>query len=219
MNAKKTLAVVRCLLGLSLSGALGATGMAAPLTTADSTNPVALMQHTAPTEEALHQALRDLRDTMQQALNQRDVDELLNHVTDDVVFTTMNGDRVVGKENLRRYYHDMMDGSAAVVKSVVSKFEVEALSHLYGTDTAVAFGHSQDRYELTGGQAWTVTPQWSMTLVWQDGQWLIANFHYSVNMFDNPILNTQRQWLLGGGLVAALLAGGLGFWLGRRRKV
>ncbi len=169
-------------------------------------------------ESVLHQQLRDLRSTMQQALNQRDLDTLLQHVTDTVVFTTMNGDRVIGKESIRRYFEKMLEGSNPVVKSVQTQFEVEALSHLYGSDTAVAFGHSRDHYELANGDVWTVTPQWSSTLVRQNGQWLIANFHYSVNIFDNPILSAQRKWLLGGGLIAVLLALVLGFFIGRRRS-
>ena len=169
-------------------------------------------------DETLHQELRALRDTMQSALNQRDLDTLLQHVTDDVVFTTMNGDRVTGKDGIRQYFDKMLNGDQAVVKSVTTQFEVAALSHLYGGDTAVAFGDSTDQYVLNSGDAWEVKPQWSATLVRQDGRWLIANFHYSVNMFDNPILGAQRTLLLGsaaGGIVGAL---GVGFWLGRRRR-
>lgn len=167
--------------------------------------------------QARHEQLRELRDTMQNALNQADIDTLLHHVTDDVVFTTMNGDRVIGKTAIRQYFAKMLGGENPVVKSVKTQFTVEDLSHLYGDDTAVAFGHSRDDYQLSNGDMWTVNPQWSTTLVHQNGQWLIANFHYSVNLFDNPILNTQRKWLLGGGAVVALLALLLGFIVGRRR--
>ncbi|EGY53731.1 SgcJ/EcaC family oxidoreductase [Neisseria shayeganii] len=173
---------------------------------------------TAAADEQLHNELRALRDTMQDALNARRLDTLLNNVTDNVVFSTMNGDRIIGKDGIRQYFQQMMEGDRAVVKNVTAEFEVEALSHLYGGDTAVAFGRSRDRYELNNGETWTVTPQWSATMVRQDGRWLIANFHYSVNMFDNPVLTAQRNWLLGGGIGAALLLGGLGFWLGRRPR-
>jgi len=85
-----------------------------------------------------------------------------------------------------------------------------------GADTAVAFGRSNDRYELAGGETWEVKPQWSATIVRQNGRWLIAGFHYSVNMLDNPVLSAQRNWLMGGGAAAALLACAAGFLLGRR---
>lgn len=168
-------------------------------------------------EEALHQELRTVRDAMQSALNERQLDRLLEHVADNVVFTTMNGDRVVGKEGIRQYFIQMLEGPDAVVKSVHAQFEVEAMSHLYNGNTAVAFGHSTDRYELSDGSAWTVTPQWSATLVRNGNRWEIVNFHYSVDMFDNPIINTQRKWLFGGGVAVTLLALGIGFVLGKRR--
>lgn len=168
-------------------------------------------------EETLHQELRAVRDHMQNALNERQLDALLEHVADNVVFTTMNGDRVIGKEGIRQYFLHMMEGPDAVVKSVRTQFEVESLSHLYGGDTAVAFGHSTDHYELKDGSSWTVTPQWSATLVREDQHWKIANFHYSVDMFDNPIIRTQRKWLFGGGIAVTLMALGIGFVLGKRR--
>ena len=68
---------------------------------------------------------------MQAALNRRDLDTLLDNLTDDVVFTTMNGDRVQGKEAVRAYYGKMLGGSGAVVKSIDAHFEADALSHLF----------------------------------------------------------------------------------------
>ena len=168
-------------------------------------------------EETLHQELRQLRDHMQTALNKRDLDALLDGLTDDVVFTTMNGDRVIGKEQVRGYYEKMLGGNQPVVKTITAQFEADKLSHLYDDgNTAVAFGRSNDRYELIGGETWEVKPQWSATIVRQNGRWLIAGFHYSVNMLDNPVLSAQRNWLMGGGAAAALLACAAGFLLGRR---
>ena len=129
----------------------------------------------------------------------------------------MNGDRIIGKEQVRGYYEKMLGGSQPVVKTITAQFEADKLSHLYdGGNTAVAFGRSNDRYELTGGETWEVKPQWSATIVRQNGRWLIAGFHYSVNMLDNPVLSAQRNWLMGGGAAAALLACAAGFLLGRR---
>lgn len=168
--------------------------------------------------DTLHQQLRDVRDTMQTALNQGDLDTLLQHVTDDVVFTTMNGDRVIGKTGIKQYFQKMTGGEKPIVKSIKTHFEAEALSHLYGSNTAVSFGHSNDHYQLSSGDTWTVTPQWSATLVQKNGKWLIANFHYSVNMFDNPILSAQRTWLLIAAAAAALLALIAGFFAGRKLR-
>ena len=177
-----------------------------------------LPQAMAQSEEDTHNALRSVRDAMQHALNQRDMNALLAHVTDDVVFTTMNGDRVIGKAGIAAYFGKMLEGDKPLVKSVQTHFTVETLSHLHGDNTAIAFGHSEDAYELGDGSRFTVHPQWSAALVRTEAGWKIANFHYSVNMFDNPVLHTQRQWLLIAGGALALLTLALGYWLGRRKR-
>lgn len=171
--------------------------------------------------EVLHQGLRDLNTKMQKALNEMDIDTLLANVTEDVVFTTMNGDRVRGRDGIRKYFEKMMKGPDRVVSSIESHFEADDLSHLYGNDLAVAFGTSKDRYHMAGGDTFEVRPLWTGTMVRRDGKWLIANFHYSTNMFDNPVLDAQRKLLvLGGGGVAAVLAVVaflLGLALGKKR--
>ena len=53
-------------------------------------------------------------------------------------------------------------------------------------------------------------------------RWLIASFHYSTNVFDNPILDRYRSMLVplgAGGAIAGLLVGGfLGWMMARRRS-
>lgn len=169
-------------------------------------------------QEVLHQELREIKAKMQTAMNERNLEGLLSQVTEDVVFTTMNGDRVVGKAGIRQYFDKMLNGAGAPVKSIVTAFEAEELSHLYGTQTAVAFGHSNDRYLLANGDEIVVTPRWTSTLVKREGRWLVASFDYSANMFDNPVLHGQRKVLAGMAALAAAVAAVIGFLIGRRWK-
>lgn len=175
----------------------------------------------APSPDELHDELRSLRTTMETALNDRDLDALVTHVTDDVVFTTMNNDVVVGPGGIREYFQKMLEGPVRVVDSVTSHFEADALSTLVEDDVAISFGRSHDLYRLRGGRELEIEGRWTATMVRRDGRWLVAAFHYSTNVFDNPILAAQRRaatWIAAG-LGTVMLIGGLllGRSLARRR--
>lgn len=167
-------------------------------------------------DDLVHEELRQLKTDMQDALNEMDIDKKLARVTEDAVFTTMNGDRVVGRDGIRKYFEKMLKGANPIVKEVSVDFSVDELSHLYGDNTAVAFGSSRDKYLLSDGYAFEVEPKWSATMVRQGDKWLVANFHYSTNMFDNPVLTAQRKMLFIGGSVVSLLLGLAGFFLAKR---
>lgn len=179
-------------------------------------------------ENPAHAELRQLRIVMQQAMNTLDIDLLLNGVTEDVVFSTMNGDVVKGKDAIRAYFEKMMTGPDAPVKSVTTDFEADDLTNLYGgdlgerEDAGVAVGYSKDHYVLKDGTVIDVQPRWSATMIREPDGWKIANFHYSVNMFDNPVVSKMKNlimWGLGGGALVGLVIGGfLGFLWGRRKR-
>lgn len=166
--------------------------------------------------EELHNGLRLLKNTMEEALNKGDIDAILENVDERVVFTTMNDDVVRGKQGVRVYFERMMLGPDRVVEKITSKFEVDDLSILHGNNTAIAFGHTEDQYTLAGGNTIDIKARWSATMFLKKGKWVVGSFHYSTNMFDNPILDAQRNiflWIIFAVLLVALA---LGFFLGRR---
>lgn len=172
-------------------------------------------------EDPAHDELRLLRQHMEDAMNARDIDSILEGVGKEVVFSTMNGDVVRGKEKIRAYFNEMMNGPEARVKDVKTKFTVDELTILYGepgqTRFGVAYGHSDDEYTLSDGTQFQVTPRWSAAMVRDAESWKIVNFHYSVNMFDNPVIDKAMgkiAMLACGGLVLGII---IGFFLGRRR--
>ena len=170
-----------------------------------------------PTPEQLHYELRALKATMEKALNAMDIDTVIANVTDDIVFTTMNGDVARGRDEIRKYFEIMMKGPRPRVTSVRAHFEADDLSHLYGNNIAVSFGSSKDHYTLANGDAFDVNARWSGTMVRRDGRWLIANFHYSTNMFDNPVLDAQRKFLLIGAAGVGTVLMFVSFLIGRAR--
>lgn len=170
-----------------------------------------------PQAKTIHQELRKLKDTLEKAMNENDVATILANVDEKVIFSTMNADVVTGRENLGAYYKKMMQGPNKVIDSITSTFVADDLSILHEDDIAIAHGHSDSSYKLAIGKTLDIKGVWTSTLIHRNGAWKIASFHYSVDMFDNPILKAQNKmlWIVGaGGALLALLA----FFLGRRRK-
>jgi uncharacterized protein (TIGR02246 family) len=167
-------------------------------------------------EDPAHDEIRALRDRMVKALNEKDLATVLDGVDSEVVFTSMDGRVARGRDAIQDYYKRMLEGPTPILENISVNLEADALSILYGGDTAVAYGHSRDRYAFVGGAALDVDARWTTTLVKREGQWKIASLHLSAGLFDNPILQAAARtgyWIAGG---AALVAIVLGFLLGRR---
>lgn len=209
----------KILIPMLLSLTLSAAAVAQVTTPADpGAAPPPTVVPDAKSIETTHEELRALKATMETAINNNDIDTLLANVEDEVVFTTMNSDVVVGKDAIRAYFNKMSVGPDRVVDKVTTRFIPDAKSILYGDDIAIAYGHTDDHYVLRNGTEFNVNARWSTTMRRSDGQWRVASFHYSVNMFDNPILAAQRKLLVGIALVGSLLLAAVGYWLGSRRR-
>jgi uncharacterized protein (TIGR02246 family) len=169
----------------------------------------------------IHNALRALKATMTKALNERDLDTIVANVDPNVVFTTMNNDVCRGPQQIRAYFHKMLEAPGHIVKDVKVSFEADALTVLHGGDTGIAWGTSNDTYELTDGDRFNIRGRWSCTMVRNGNRWVIASFHYSTNVFDNPILDRYRSLLVlvgAGAVLAGLVIGWLVARMMARRR-
>lgn len=166
-------------------------------------------------DEAAHNALRQLKTTMEKALNARDLDTIVANVHPNVVFTTMNGDVCRGPQQIRAYFDKMLTAPNRIVKDVKVSFEVDELTTLYGGDTGVAYGSSKDHYELTDGKTFDIDGRWTCTMVKDGDRWVISAFHYSADVFRNPIVDRYKTAIWQVGIGAAVLALIVGLLLGR----
>lgn len=167
-------------------------------------------------DEATHQALRDMRDAMVNALNKGDIKALIPHLNKNIVFTAMNGEVCRGPDALRAYFNRMMKDPGHIVESLHVNPTVDRLTDLYGGTSGVSYGSSVDHYKLTNGQEFDVNAHWSATVVKENGTWQIASFQSAANIFDNPLLNKAKSvfyWGAGGAGLIGLL---LGLLIGRR---
>lgn len=178
-------------------------------------------QENKPKEDPAHAELRALRDGLIKAVNGNDLKALLSLLDDDVIVTWQNGEVSRKPAKVEEYYNRMMKGDKRIVEQLKINPEVAELTHLYG-DTGVSFGTSKDHFILTNGMDFEVETRWSATAVKKNGKWLIANFHASTNMFDNPLLNIAKKtafWAAGIAGVVGLVVGLVVAKLTRKRPV
>ena len=171
-----------------------------------------------PTVEQLHNELRKLKAEVEAAMNRGDIDDVLKHAHKDVVFIALNAGGGQGHAKIREYDYQLTKGPDRKVESVNVTFTPDALSLFYGGDTAISWGSSRGRYKLVGGTEYEIDARWTATLVREADRWLIASFHMSANLFDNPVLSALTRlayWAVG---IAALVALVIGFVIGRRRR-
>ena len=169
-------------------------------------------------EEAIHIELRAVRDALAAGINESDVDAILEHVHDNVVFTGMNGDVARGRDELRAYFERMMTGPDRIVNSLTIDITVDTLTVLYGGDTGIAYGSSVDSYKLASGLEFDVNSRWSSTLVKEGDRWVVASFQSAANIFDNPILGQATGKLFWAAGLAALIGLVVGLLAGRMSK-
>jgi ketosteroid isomerase-like protein len=175
-------------------------------------------QTLTPEEEALHNELRALKDRLTEALNKDDIEAALRETHPSVVFTAMNNEVAHGHDGVRKYFETMMVGEDRIVDDMTVSFEPDQLSSIYGGDNAIAAGSSKAHFKLASGLEFDIDGRWTADLVRENGQWLISAIHYSVNMFDNPLLDNAKRlaWYVGGGVgIIGLI---IGYFLGRRRR-
>lgn len=172
-------------------------------------------------EESIHEELRAVRDALLEAVNAGDVDRTLSFLHENVVVTWQNAEVSRGHEGVRAYYDRMMTGPERIVREFSTAVTVDELTILYGGDAGIAFGSSEDTFVLTDGTAFTLPGRWSATLVKEDGRWVIADFHASTNLFDNPVLNLARRaiyWVGGVVFVIGAALGAIAVLVARRMR-
>jgi hypothetical protein len=165
-------------------------------------------------ENSAHQELRNLRGKIVDAISKGDLDGVIENVHPNVVITWQNAEVCRGREGLREFYKRM--GHQAF-KGYKTPPTPDDLTILYGDDTGVSTGKSVGTYNLLG-KTFEFENRWTATVVKENGRWLLAGYHVSLNALDNPIINTAKRSLYsvgGGGALIGLL---LGLLMGRRRK-
>ncbi len=167
--------------------------------------------------EATHNELRALREGVTEAILNGDVERQLSYAHENIVVTWQNGEVVRGHEGLR----DFLDrGAGDVFRGYTVRPTADEITILYGDDAGVVFGSSVPHYKLLGKE-FDLNNRWTVTLVKENGRWLIASYHVSANILDNPVLTFAKRatyWVGGIALVVGLVVGMFGGKVVRRLR-
>jgi hypothetical protein len=175
-------------------------------------------QNTNSAVEATHNELRALRDGLMDAVNKGDIERELTYLTTNVVVTWHNAEVSRGREGVRDYYNRLTSGPNKMVDKFSAEINVDELTILYGKNTGIAFGSSVEHFKLTNGRSFDLRGRWTITMVKENGQWLIASLHVSTNIFDNVMLDMVKKYAVYAACIAFAVGGFLGWLIGRRRK-
>lgn len=165
-------------------------------------------------EDPVHNELRTLRTQVIDAITKGDFEAVVKHVHPNVVVTWQNAEVCRGPQGLREFMTKMGTDSFKGYKVPPTP---DDLTIMYGGDTGVSFGKVVANYKLLG-KDYEFTSRWTATLVKENGKWLLASYHVSLNALDNPMLSAAKSSLLWIGVGGAVLGLIIGRILSRRRQ-
>jgi hypothetical protein len=145
-----------------------------------------------------------------------DVEKQLTYATQDVVVTWQTGEVVRGHQAVKDFVHKNQGAASKVFKGYKVPPTPAELTILYGENTGISYGTSVAQYNVLGKEI-ELENHWSATLVKEDGRWLIASYHVSANVLDNPLLNGAKTLGYGMAGIAVLVGLALGWLVFRKR--
>jgi ketosteroid isomerase-like protein len=160
-------------------------------------------------EDPVHNELRALREDLTKALISGDVDRQLTFAHENIVTTWQNNEVTRGRDGLKAFLGKMNSEKQKVFQGYKQSPEPDDLSIIYGGDTAIAFGSSIPHYKILGME-FDLKNRWTATLVKENDRWVIAAYHVSANVLDNPVLDAAKKavyWIGGLALVVGLVLG------------
>jgi ketosteroid isomerase-like protein len=167
-------------------------------------------------KEAVHNELRALAKGLVDAVVKGDVEKQLSYATKDVVVTWQNGEVVRGHQGVRDFMKKNQGTASKVFKGYKVTPTPADLTILYGDDTGISYGTSVALYNVLGKEI-ELENHWSATLVKEEGRWLIASYHVSANILDNPLLSGAKSLAYSLGGVAFVVGLALGWLVFRKR--
>lgn len=166
-------------------------------------------------EDPAHEELRTLRTRIIDAIVKGDINTVISNVHPDVVVTWQNSEVCRGRQGLKDFFEQTGRKS---FKSYKLPPTPDELTIFHGSDAGISFGETAANYNLFG-KDYEIKSRWTATVVKENGKWLLAAYHISMNTLDNPLLTAAKNGLYVAAGVALLIGILIGRIFAKRRKV
>lgn len=179
--------------------------------------------HGAPSDDAIHQELRNLLRGVEESVNNGKFGDLGSFFTDQPRITPINQEVISSRADLDSYFNRWF-GSGGYLKSLKMSLTADALTELSPDKTwGLVRGSGTEDYILADGRSFPMKTRWTATVVKNpEGHWRILAIHIGTNFLDNPILakaeSALKTFAMGGLLLGLFLGAGLTFLIRRLRK-
>lgn len=155
--------------------------------------------------KADHEALRLLRNKVENAVNTHNMNELRSCLAQNFTFITSDQSVLTSEAELTAYYDKMFASKESPVISMKTKIEAAVETKFASPDAGYCYGTSRDVFTLRNNRNVVMQSNWSAMVVREDGNWKISMAHVGVNFLDNPVLEANAMSWFGRLLVAAHL--------------
>lgn len=167
-----------------------------------------------------HDSLRALLTKSAEALNERNLDSMAGAVHPGFTVITLDNQKLVGLDALKKYYAELFDGPNAILYKMEVNPVADELTLFLDETTGVVYGTSEDTYHFKDGDTRKMKTRWSAVVTKDSGAWNLVNVHFSSNLLDNPMLDAAKAYAQKTAMIAGvvgLIVGALLMALLRRR--
>lgn len=169
-----------------------------------------------------HEALRQLKGRVTEALNTRDYATAERLLAKPFMATAVTQDSFTDLAALKAWYEGLYTRDFLRLKSVTLAAEADELSQIHTGTFALTRGSTKERYELADGRAFELAGRWTAVSIRDGAEWKLLGVHTGVNFLDNPVIGAIERsvmWFgLGGGLAGLVAGFGAGWFMRRPRR-
>ena len=174
-------------------------------------------------DHEIHQELRGILTTVQEAINSGNYAAMLPVVSEDLRATTITQELIQGRKGVVPYFTKWF-GPGGYLKKLDMELSADDLTELSADKSwGIVVGTATEGYTLSDGRRFPMKSRWTATVVKEsDGRWRLRAIHFGTNFLENPIRteteNAAKRYTVMGVVGGLLLGLGLGFVVGRRKR-